>query len=104
MEKRRWIPIYRHTAYAVSEDSVARKQFPLVLAWALTHWKAQGMTLSQARVSLGRRAAGMTGIGYVAIIRVKRVRYLLFEMIFLRGNLFKRHDTQKLFEQGDVSI
>ena len=36
------------------------------------------MTLSQARVSLGRRAAGMTGIGYVAITRVKHVRHLLF--------------------------
>ena len=39
-EKRRWIRIYRDTAYAVSEESVARKQCPLVLAWALTHWKA----------------------------------------------------------------
>ena len=78
-EKRRWIPVYRHTAYAVSEESVARKQFPLVLAWALTHWKAQGMTLIRARVSLGKRAAGISGIGYVAITRVTHPRHLVFE-------------------------
>ena len=39
-EKRKWIPIYRETAYSVSEQDVCRKQFPLTLAWALTHWKA----------------------------------------------------------------
>ena len=50
----------------------------MTLAWALTHWKAQGMTLSRVRVALGR-AAAMAGVGYVAVTRVKHYRHIVFE-------------------------
>ena len=78
-EKRRWIPIYRETAYSVVEQDVARKQFPLTLAWALTHWKAQGMTLNRVRISLGSVGASTPGLGYVAVTRVKHYRDVVFE-------------------------
>ena len=32
-------------------------------AWALTHWKAQGMTLERARIHLSERTAGVPEIG-----------------------------------------
>ena len=66
-EKRRWVPIFRRTHFASSESGVARQQFPLTLAWAFTHWKAQGMTLPLARIRLGARVAATPGIGYVLV-------------------------------------
>jgi len=73
------VPIFRHAVGAASDDSVTRRQFPLTLAWALTHWKAQGMTLSRVRVRLSNTTASQPGIGFVAVSRVKHVRHLIFE-------------------------
>jgi hypothetical protein len=78
-EKAKWVPIYRETAYAVSEESTARKQFPLTLAWALTIWKAQGMTLRRVRISLGQVGASTPGLGYTAQSRVKHYRDIVFD-------------------------
>ena len=58
---------------------VVRKQFPLGLAWALTHWKAKGMTLSRVRIRMGSGTAGQVGVGMVAVTRVKHVRHLVFD-------------------------
>jgi hypothetical protein len=49
----RCVPIFHSQNGAESDDKVSRSQFPLVLAWALTHWKAQGMTLRRTRVRMG---------------------------------------------------
>ena len=73
------VPIFRHAVSAASDDCVTRRQFPLTLAWALTHWKAQGMTLSRARIRLSSTTARQPGIGFVAVSRVKHVRHLVFE-------------------------
>ena len=78
-EKKKWIPIFRQKVSAMSKDKVAREQFPLVLAWAFTHWKAQGMTLRRVRIRLGARGAGSQGVGFVACTRVGHSRRLLFE-------------------------
>ena len=79
-EKRRnWVPIFRQKVSSTVEDKVAREQYPLTLAWALTHWKAQGMTLDRARVHLSDRTAGVPGIGFVACTRVRHPRHLVFE-------------------------
>ena len=56
-----------------------REQFPLTLAWAVTHWKAQGMTLDKVRVHLSERTAAMPGIGFVATTRVRHPWDLVFE-------------------------
>jgi len=79
-EKSRWIPIYRKEVSSDSEENVVRKQFPLDLAWALTHWKAQGMTLSRVRIAMGARTAGQVGVGMVAVTRVKHFRHLVFDV------------------------
>ena len=57
----RCVPIFRGSATAESDDKVKRYQFPLTLAWALTHWKAQGMTLARARVAMSAKTAAMAG-------------------------------------------
>jgi hypothetical protein len=76
---RRCVPVSRYEAQAASGESVYRHQFPLTLAWAMTHWKAQGMTLARARVKLGAKTAKQAGIGFVAVTRVKHPRDLVFE-------------------------
>ena len=55
-----------------------RKQFPLTLAWCLTHWKAQGMTLFKVKIAVGDKVAKSLGVGYTAASRVKHVRDLVF--------------------------
>jgi len=72
------VPIFRASATS-GEQHVVRHQFPLTLAWALTHWKAQGMTLRRARVLLGDGTASQAGIGFVAVSRVKHPWHLMFE-------------------------
>jgi hypothetical protein len=47
---RRFVPIFRQSHGGQVHDTVTRSQFPMVLAWALTHWKAQGMNLRKVRV------------------------------------------------------
>ena len=73
------VPIFRQGVSAASEESVIRRQFPLTLAWALTHWKAQGMTLQRARIRLSNTTASQPGVGFVAVSRVKHIRHLIFE-------------------------
>ena len=63
-----WVPIYHSAPVASSSDGdITREQFPLTLAWALTHWKAQGMTLRRVRICMRSGAAGIAGVGYVAV-------------------------------------
>ena len=65
------MPIFRSKPQAAASDAeLARAQFPLTLPWALTHWKAQGMTIERVRICMRERAAGVPGVGYVAVSRV----------------------------------
>ena len=73
------VPIFRQEVDAANVEHVKRSQFPLTLAWALTHWKAQGMTLDRVRIRLSTKTARQAGIGFVAMSRVKHVRHLIFE-------------------------
>ena len=75
---RKLVPIFRDSVASGAGDGVVRHQFPLTLAWALTHQKAQGMTLRRARILLSKRSAGQVGLGYVAVTRVKHPRHLMF--------------------------
>jgi hypothetical protein len=78
-EKTNWVPIFRQQVSSTLEDNVYREQYPLTLAWALTHWKAQGMTLDRVRVHLSDRTAGVPGIAFVAMTRVRHPWDLVFE-------------------------
>jgi len=53
-------------------------QIPLRLAWAITIHKSQGMTLESAVIDLGK--AFETGMGYVALSRVKTL-----DQLYLKG-------------------
>ena len=77
--RRNWVPIFSQKASSSVEDHVQRENFPLTLAWALTHWKAQGMTLDRVRVHLSERTAAVPGIGFVACTRVRHPWDIVFE-------------------------
>ena len=77
--RRNWIPIYRQRVSSSVESQCYRENFPLTLAWALTHWKAQGMTLDRVRVLLSDRTAALPGIGFVACTRVRHPWDMVFE-------------------------
>lgn len=77
-ERRTWIPILPVISTSEDDDDVTRIQFPLTLAFALTPWKAQGMTLSKVIVRLG--AAGTKpGVLFVAMTRVRHPDHLMLE-------------------------
>ena len=73
------MPIFRQRVSSTAEQHVWRENYPLTLAWALTHWKAQGMTLDRVRVHLSPRTAGVPGIGFVASTRVRHPWDMVFE-------------------------
>jgi ATP-dependent DNA helicase PIF1 len=78
-DKAKWVPIFAQDVSSSMDEKVRREQFPLVLAWAVTHWKAQGMTLRRARVRLGAKTAAMHGVGFVACTRVRHPSHMVFE-------------------------
>ena len=77
--RKNWIPIFRQRVTSTVEEHVWRENYPLQLAWAMTHWKAQGMTLDRVRVHLSDRSAAIPGIAFVACTRVRHPWDLVFE-------------------------
>ena len=77
--RRNLVPIWRQKVSSTVEEKVSRENYPLTLAWALTHWKAQGMTLDRVRVHLSEKTAAVPGIGFVACTRVRHPWHMIFE-------------------------
>ena len=51
-ERRQWVPFFPREAKEEHDNAITRTQYALTLAWALTPWKAQGMTLERLIVRL----------------------------------------------------
>ena len=76
-----WVPLRAMERDAEGHDGVLRRQFPLILGWAMTPWKAQGMTLDRAIVRL-TKAASAPGVAFVALSRVRHPDHLMLEDSF----------------------
>ena len=64
-----------------SETAVAtleRMQFPLMLAFAVTIHKSQGMTVDRIRIALGKGEPNF-GVAFVALSHVRRIEDLLID-------------------------
>ena len=60
------------------EVTCSRTQFPLILAWAVTIHKSQGLTLSRVVVDIGSRELA-AGCSYVALSRSRRLADMVLE-------------------------
>lgn len=74
-ERKTWIPLRPKEVQDPAQKHISRIQFPLILAWALTPWKAQGMTLDLAKIQLGN-AAVEPGAAFTALSRVRHPDHL----------------------------
>ena len=72
-----------------------REQLPLMLGWAVTIHKSQGLTLTRALLGLGDREMAM-GITYVGCSRVKSVHGLAFDSSFPWDHLEKINQSRNM--------
>ena len=87
------VPIFRQTTEWSKRGAVLRRtQFPLVLAYAITIHKSQGLTVEKAVLNISE-ADFAPGLTYVAVSRVKSLNGLMFEEPFDLQGLQKKDGT-----------
>ena len=67
--RRKWIPLFPITR-TDTDTGISRTQFPVILGWAITPWKAQGMTLRRVKVKIGK-SVSQAGVLFAALLRVR---------------------------------
>ena len=74
--------------------SCIRIQVPLVLSWAITIHKSQGMTLDKAVIDIGRKEMA-NGLTFVAVSRVRRIGDIAFSTTYNMQRLTSiKHGTR----------
>ncbi|KAJ3455720.1 hypothetical protein MRS44_017202 [Fusarium solani] len=87
-EGRKIVPILPVTRdFLVANETCARTQFPLIVAFAITVHKCQSLTKDQIVTDLAIRDF-QAGISYVAVSRVTSLQGLLLEAPFDRQSLY----------------
>ena len=71
-----------------SHDGMAckRVQFPIVLAWAITIHKCQGMTLSKVVIDISKKEM-QNSLTFIAILHVRCKENLAFSVTYLLSHL-----------------
>jgi hypothetical protein len=76
------VPVFTTTCQFEYKGAVCSwTQFPLRLAYAITVYKSQGLTLTQAVLNLNQREHCL-GLSYIAVSCVKTLDRLLFKVPF----------------------
>lgn len=74
------IPIQKHTWYNDIYEEYGIQQIPLILSWAITIHKSQGITIEYANINIGSNIFEC-GQSYVALSRVKSLDGLFIQNI-----------------------
>ncbi|KAK3918035.1 ATP-dependent DNA helicase, partial [Frankliniella fusca] len=77
------------SSWKSSQGSCSRQQFPVVLSYACTIHKSQGLSLDQAVINIGKREFSL-GLTYVALSRVRS-----FDGVLLKYFSFERLESLK---------
>ncbi|XP_044717890.1 PIF1-like helicase domain-containing protein [Hirsutella rhossiliensis] len=85
------LPVRRD--FLVGNETCARTQFPLMVAFAITVHKCQSLTKDQIVTDLATRDF-QAGISYVAVSRVTSLQGLLLEAPFDRQSLYNHTPTE----------
>jgi hypothetical protein len=90
------VPILRvRQDFMVGANSCSRAQFPLLVSYAITVHKSQGITLDKVvcDISAPEFAAGLS---YVAVSRVKTLNGLMFENPFDRNKVYRESPSSAM--------
>ena len=100
-ERKTWIPLLQRTISDATNSAITRTQFPITLAWALTPWKAQGMTLDLAVVRLGS-AASNPGVAFVTLSRVRHPDDLMLDDDFpAMSTIMRQADSDSFLQRQE---
>ena len=92
-------PISKHLEDDRSQDdTIARTQLSVVLAWALTPWKAQGMSLEKVVVKIGA-AASRPGVAFTSLTRARHPDGLAIDDDFPVMSTFQKQKHHRSFQK-----
>ena len=100
-ERAKWVPFFPREVKYENDNTISRTQVSFVLAWALTPWKAQGMSLDKVVVKLGK-AAARPGVAFVALTRARHPDGLALDDSFPSMSTFQRQVRHKNFQKRHV--
>jgi hypothetical protein len=81
------VPILRvRQDFSVKDQTCTRTQFPLVVSYAITVHKSQGVTLEKVVCDISAPEFA-SGLSYVAVSRVSKLQGLMFDCPFERSRV-----------------
>ena len=90
------VPILRvRQDFMVGANSCSREQFPLLVSYAITVHKSQGITLDKAVCDISAPEFA-SGLSYVAVSRVKTLGGLMFERPFDRSRIYRETPSRAM--------
>jgi ATP-dependent exoDNAse (exonuclease V) alpha subunit len=90
------VPILRvRQEFTLGASTGYREQFPLLVCYAITVHKSQGVTLDKAVYDISAPEFA-SGLSYVAVSRVKTLDGLMFESPFDRSRIYREVPVQSM--------
>ena len=90
------VPILRvRQDFTLKNQMCSRTQFPLVVSYAITVHKSQGVTLPRVVCDISDPEFA-TGLSYVAVSRVSKLEGLMFDTPFERARVYREPPTKAM--------